>query len=65
VADAATAPVQPGGGSSLPFYSLAVVNSTDMLCNGRADICDLRYNQVVTYYILPFSLFARRIRERE
>ncbi|KAF9585899.1 hypothetical protein BGW38_000170 [Lunasporangiospora selenospora] len=28
------------------FQAKAVVNSTDMLCNGRADICDLRYNQV-------------------
>ncbi|KAI1320699.1 hypothetical protein EDD11_010233 [Mortierella claussenii] len=28
------------------FQALAAVNSTDMLCNGRADICDLRYNQV-------------------
>ncbi|KAG0258058.1 hypothetical protein BGZ95_005066 [Linnemannia exigua] len=39
--DKATVPA----GSS-PVYSLAVVNSTDMLCNGRSDICDLRYNQV-------------------
>lgn len=50
-ADVATGPVVPpvvGGGGALPFYNLAVVNSTDMLCNGRADICDLRYNQVVS-----------------
>ncbi|KAG0053722.1 hypothetical protein BGZ83_000532 [Gryganskiella cystojenkinii] len=26
--------------------SMAVVNSSTMLCNGRSDICDLRYNQV-------------------
>jgi len=30
------------------FRSMAVVNSSTMLCNGRADICDLRYNQVVS-----------------
>lgn len=50
-ADVATAPAVPpvvGGGGALPFYNLAVVNNTDMLCNGRADICDLRYNQVVS-----------------
>ncbi|KAF9281404.1 hypothetical protein BGZ88_011623 [Linnemannia elongata] len=48
-ADVTTGPVVPpvvGGEGALPFYNLAVVNSTDMLCNGRADICDLRYNQV-------------------
>ncbi|KAG0258142.1 hypothetical protein BG011_003510 [Mortierella polycephala] len=28
------------------FQARAAVNSTDMLCNGRADLCDLRYNQV-------------------
>ncbi|KAF9921258.1 hypothetical protein FBU30_008731 [Linnemannia zychae] len=38
-------PIQLGN-KPLPFYSLAVVNSTDMKCNGRSDICDLRYNQV-------------------
>ncbi|KAF9310668.1 hypothetical protein BG003_008306 [Podila horticola] len=27
------------------LQSLAVVNSSTMLCNGRSDICDLRYNQ--------------------
>lgn len=32
------------------FRSMAVVNSSSMLCNGRADICDLRYNQVVSVY---------------
>ncbi|KAF9963547.1 hypothetical protein BGZ65_002452, partial [Modicella reniformis] len=30
----------------IPFKSLAVVNSTTMTCNGRSDLCDLRYNQV-------------------
>ncbi|KAG0340887.1 hypothetical protein BG004_006231 [Podila humilis] len=28
------------------FQSLAVVNSSTMLCNGRSDLCDLRFNQV-------------------
>ncbi|KAI7820289.1 hypothetical protein BC939DRAFT_237838 [Gamsiella multidivaricata] len=28
------------------FQALAAVNSTNMTCNGRADLCDLRYNQV-------------------
>ncbi|KAF9955467.1 hypothetical protein BGZ72_003734 [Mortierella alpina] len=26
--------------------AVAAVNSTNMVCNGRADLCDLRYNQV-------------------
>lgn len=30
------------------FQSLAVVDSSTMLCNGRSDICDLRYNQVAS-----------------
>lgn len=30
------------------LQSLAVVNSSTMLCNGRSDICDLRYNQVAS-----------------
>ena len=57
----ATVPVVPpvvGGGGALPFYNLAVVNSTDMLCNGRADICDLRYNQVVSIS-KPFHVYLR------
>ncbi|KAF9095670.1 hypothetical protein BGX27_001224 [Mortierella sp. AM989] len=29
-----------------PLVSLAAVDSPDMRCNGRADLCDLRYNQV-------------------
>lgn len=64
--DAATAPVVPpvvGGGGALPFYNLAVANSTDMLCNGRADICDLRYNQVVSIS-KPF-LFIRESRSMD
>ncbi|ORZ14842.1 PLC-like phosphodiesterase [Lobosporangium transversale] len=28
------------------FQALAAVDSPDMRCNGRADLCDLRYNQV-------------------
>ncbi|KAF9429118.1 hypothetical protein BGZ76_001792 [Entomortierella beljakovae] len=32
--------------STFPKVSIAAVNSTDMRCNGRSDICDLRYNQV-------------------
>lgn len=30
------------------IQSLAAVNSTNMLCNGRTDLCDLRYNQVAS-----------------
>ncbi|KAI8606426.1 hypothetical protein EDD21DRAFT_218884 [Dissophora ornata] len=35
--------------------SLAVVNSTNMTCNGRADICDLRYNQVVSMLLCSLA----------
>ncbi|KAF9351422.1 hypothetical protein BGX26_010575 [Mortierella sp. AD094] len=34
---------------ALNTTSPTAVNSTGMLCNGRADLCDLRYNQVIAY----------------
>lgn len=38
------------------FQALAAVNSSTMLCNGRSDICDLRYNQVASLFFFFFFL---------
>ncbi|KAI9231756.1 MAG: hypothetical protein BYD32DRAFT_194325 [Podila humilis] len=38
------------------FQALAAVNSSTMLCNGRSDICDLRYNQVARFFFFSFPM---------